>query len=409
MPDVEPPEPSGFSDRDLPLDVVDREASAKPGRSWWRVLLVPIPLAFVGFGGVVGLYFQPPGVQFVMGKLGLVPGGGTTTPIAIPLDPPAPVGQDVAPPPSGSVAGLGKLIPRGDVISLASPFGAGDARIDRVLVKEGQRVEEGEILVVLDNESTLEEAVKAAEANLAVREASKRQSEHAIRASLRETRASVVRARAAAEEASAEYERGLGLFSSGAISASSLDQLKSLKVQADGEVGRLEAALSRFSGVPAEQVDVVVSQRNVEAAEVELRKAETELERAYIRAPLNATVLELKGRPGERPGPDGVLDVGDLAQMVAELEIYQSHIARVAEGQHVEMRADALDHPLYGVVRAIGMSVGLQALVGTDPAANTDARVIKVYVDLDEESTARAARFTNLQVVAHIDVDGAGE
>jgi HlyD family secretion protein len=47
--------------------------------------------------------------------------------------------------------------------------------------------------------------------------------------------------------------------------------------------------------------------------------------------------------------------------------------------------------------------VGRQGLISDDTAANTDARVITVMVDLDARSSAVAARFTNLEVIARID------
>ena len=51
----------------------------------------------------------------------------------------------------------------------------------------------------------------------------------------------------------------------------------------------------------------------------------------------------------------------------------------------------------------IGLTVGRQGLISSDSAANTDARVIRVSVALDEPSTQIAARFTNLEVIARID------
>ena len=45
-------------------------------------------------------------------------------------------------------------------------------------------------------------------------------------------------------------------------------------------------------------------------------------------------------------------------------------------------------------------------LTEANPAANTDARVVKVYADLDAESSERAKRYTNLQVTARITVKG---
>jgi HlyD family secretion protein len=62
-----------------------------------------------------------------------------------------------------------------------------------------------------------------------------------------------------------------------------------------------------------------------------------------------------------------------------------------------------LGRTLQGKVQSIGLTVGRQGLVSDDTAANTDARVINVMIGLDASSSAIAARFTNLEVVARID------
>jgi HlyD family secretion protein len=48
-----------------------------------------------------------------------------------------------------------------------------------------------------------------------------------------------------------------------------------------------------------------------------------------------------------------------------------------------------------------------QEVVGSEPAANTDARIVKVHVALDPASAERARAFTNLQVTARIKIDPA--
>jgi HlyD family secretion protein len=53
-------------------------------------------------------------------------------------------------------------------------------------------------------------------------------------------------------------------------------------------------------------------------------------------------------------------------------------------------------------VTRIGLEVGRQSLVDATPAANTDARVVRVQAALDDESSKLAQRFTNLQVTARI-------
>ena len=62
------------------------------------------------------------------------------------------------------------------------------------------------------------------------------------------------------------------------------------------------------------------------------------------------------------------------------------------------------DAPLSGQVTQISSLVGRQSVTADDPAANTDARVVRVIVGLDEASSARAAHFISLEVVGRISV-----
>jgi HlyD family secretion protein len=50
----------------------------------------------------------------------------------------------------------------------------------------------------------------------------------------------------------------------------------------------------------------------------------------------------------------------------------------------------------------IGLQIGRQSLLTSDPAANTDARVVKVQVKLDDGSSKLASRFTNLEVYGYV-------
>lgn len=97
--------------------------------------------------------------------------------------------------------------------------------------------------------------------------------------------------------------------------------------------------------------------------------------------------------------------MGDTARMEAELEVFQTMVPRVAIGQAVSLVSGVLgDDPLTGTVSRIGTLVGRQSVTADDPAANTDARVLLVTVALDEGSSARAAAYVNLEVVARIAV-----
>jgi len=116
--------------------------------------------------------------------------------------------------------------------------------------------------------------------------------------------------------------------------------------------------------------------------------------------------MEVAARAGERPPADGLLRMGDTAQMEAELEVFQTMVPRVAVGQTVSLASGVLgDDPLTGTVSRIGTLVGRQSVTADDPSANTDARVLLVTVALDEASSARAAAYVNLEVVARIAVE----
>jgi len=398
------------ADQSLPLAVVPRDGGPMkaPSRLWkiFRVVrFVPLIWLLVATGGVVGLYFQPPGLQKMMAVLGLQPGGGTSSPIAVPVQRPAPDAAVSAALARRVVVGLGKLLPEGDVTTIAPPFGANDARIAALKVKEGDRVEQGAVLAVLDNEAQLQAALAGARAAVDVRQAGLDQTLSTVGASRDEANAALARAQSAAGNAASDLDRTQALRKKGFVSDAVYDQKRAASDQAQREVEKAKATLSRYTAGKVEsQPDVVVAARNLDAAKADLARATQDLEKAYVRAPIAGTVLTVHVRAGEKPGTKGILNLGNIDRMTVEAEIYQTQIGAVAVGNGVEIKAEALPQPLHGTVTRIGLEVGRQVMTDANPAANTDARVVKVYVDLDEASSMTAQRFTNLQVTTRISV-----
>ncbi|MEL7416017.1 MAG: hypothetical protein AAGJ92_09030, partial [Pseudomonadota bacterium] len=79
--------PTDLTENDLPLadNGTADPAPAPRGQRWRHSRLFLLPLFVIVFfsGGVLGLYFQPPGLQAAFRALGLDPGGGTDTPMAV--------------------------------------------------------------------------------------------------------------------------------------------------------------------------------------------------------------------------------------------------------------------------------------------------------------------------------------
>jgi len=372
-----------------------------PARALRRTLIVAA-LLFVG--SVLGLYFQGPALRGFYRLTGLEPGGGARHPIATAVD--APAVERVEDEPEGVVA-LGRLRPRDGTIVVHAPYGAADARIATLSVEEGDRVASGRVIATLDNAETLESVVGTAEANVAVRLAALRQTRELVSSTQSELRATLRRAQAAAKQAETERTRSQALFDKGVIGQTERDAATTADAEAKAEVQRVSAALSRYRVDPkVGQADVAVAESNLAAAGTELERATRDLRRSQVIAPQDGTVLQINARPGETPGLSGVVELGDLTCMTAELEVYQSDIGRIHEGQRVSLSAEPLGtEPLSARVTHIGLKVGRQSLTRDDPAANTDARVVTVLVTLDESSTARARRLTGLEVIATFEGD----
>jgi HlyD family secretion protein len=367
------------------------------------LLLALIPLILFT-GGVIGIYVQPPALRAFLRLTGLKPGGGTNNPIAVPVEvSTAEPAQQLS---IRSVVALGRLVPDGKVITISPPYGAGDARIEEVKVAIGQHVERGETVALLDNNQSLEAAVGSAEANVALQRATLEQTRRSISASYEEARATLERAQTGAQLATQDFHRQQELYKKGAGVQAELDQAAAALAQAQRDVAKAEATVSRFESQQVEdQPDVIVAARKLDAAIADLNRARHDLARGIVTAPVSGTILDIFVRPGEKPGGKGILEIGNTQRMTAELEVYQAEIGRVAIGQLVELTADPLDGPLHGMVSEIGYAVERQTVMRDDPAANADARVVKVIVSLDHESSTRAAKLTNLEVTGRIAVE----
>ena len=135
-----------------------------------------------------------------------------------------------------------------------------------------------------------------------------------------------------------------------------------------------------------------------DVAIADLRLARAELARVEVRSPIAGQVITVYARSGERVGSEGILELGETGAMYAVAEVYEADVGGVEHGSEAQVTSTALPRPLHGVVDRIAMRVRKQDVLGTDPAARTDARVVEVEVRLDPADVALAAGFTHLQV-----------
>jgi HlyD family secretion protein len=146
---------------------------------------------------------------------------------------------------------------------------------------------------------------------------------------------------------------------------------------------------------------ILLDRKRVELL-AERRKLEADLTDSELRSPIDGTVLRLRARVGERPGSDGVLDVGASQSMEAVIEVYESDINRVKVGEPVTLISEngGFEGDLSGTVERISPEVRQRQVLSTDPTGDADARIIEVVVRLDARSTQRVSRLSGLKVIA---------
>ncbi|MEM6401816.1 MAG: HlyD family efflux transporter periplasmic adaptor subunit [Cyanobacteria bacterium P01_D01_bin.116] len=182
------------------------------------------------------------------------------------------------------------------------------------------------------------------------------------------------------------------------------------------QIKEAKAVLSRIQDASSEQINSAkgtlskiaeVRPVDVTAAKAELRQsvasekeAKANFEESLIKAPTDGVILKINSRSGETASNDGIVELGKVQQMIVVAEVYQAHITKIKEGQNVRVTSNALGVDLKGKVDSIGWQVQRQDVINSDPSENIDARVIEVKVRLDEESSEKANKFTNLQIKA---------
>ena len=336
-----------------------------------------------------------------------------------------------------TVTALGRLEPQGEIVKLAAATSTQENRISKLLVKEGDRVKSGQVIAILASRDRLQAALNQAQRDVQVVQARLAQVEAGAKtgavgaqqaeitrlganqsAAIASQRANVERLAAEVQNAQIEAQRYQSLYAQGAISNSQRDskQLvlataqRSLQ-QAEAELTRLEttmrpeldraiATLDQISEVRPVDVDVLVAE--LDRAIAAVQQAEANLEQTYVRAPQDGVVMDIHTRAGEVISSNGIVEIGQIDQMYAIAEVYQSDIQKIRIGQSVVCTSEALPEKLKGTVERIDRKVRRQTVINTDPSKNIDDRVIEVHIKLDRASSQIAANFTNLQVQVEI-------
>ena len=201
------------------------------------------------------------------------------------------------------------------------------AKIMKLHVEEGDRVEAGQLLVELDRER-YEAAVESAEANV-----------RSAQANAKLVRQNMIKAEK-------DYERARDVVARKLESQSVLDANHAAY---QVEVARYESALDQ-----------------VEQARAALKQAEDSLAKTTIYSPMTGTISDLDKEQGEiaigsQFQEDIIMIVADLTEMEAQVNVDENDIVSLQLGQQAEIEVDALfgetlDGTVYEIANAANVN-----------------------------------------------------
>lgn len=258
---------------------------------------------------------------------------------------------------------------------MSLPNSLSNGSIRQVLVEEGQRVERGQPLAILETQPVLKANLTKAEAEVTV-------AQRALDAQI----SVIERYEAERRQAQAEARRGKQLYRDG---ATSLQRYESLQADSDAALAQLNEAIANETTLKA---DVSVRQAQV-------KQARADLDQATVKAPSKGTILEILARAGDRVGEDGLLLMGDTTRMGVVAEVYQSDLPEIRPGQMATITASSFPGQSQNAeVTEIAQQISSQSVTSGKAGDKVDKRVVKVKLALPEESLAVASRINNLQV-----------
>ena len=256
------------------------------------------------------------------------------------------------------VVASGKLQPIGDVKTIQMPVGG---VLETMLVKDGQRVTKGQVLLRLDNEATLDRqaslrtTIIAKKAQLRLKEV-----ELARYLNLNDTEQTVTRQNLVLE--TEILQRLEGLKAVGASAELQYLQQRNKVREVDGEIAKLKVDRLRQTAI----IEQALEQVKGELADLGSKLTELQVNIRYqdVRSPVDGVVFDLKPTgPGfVAQGSEPVMKIVPFSALQAKVEIESSDIGFVRVGRPADISIDSFPATDFGVLLGTVKGIGSDAL-----------------------------------------------
>lgn len=223
-------------------------------------------------------------------------------------------------------------------------------RLKSLLVKEGDRVKQGQILAYMDD-SNLRGQLTQAQGQLAAAQANLQKLIAGNRSEdIAQAQAELGNVQAALQEAATNLRQNQQLYSSGAISNRDLIASRAAYDSAKAQVTRAQQALAlQQNGSRPE--DIAQARAQVMQQQGAVQNIQTEISDTVIRAPFSGVVSKKFADPGAFVTPttagsevssatsSSILSLASSNQVVAD--VAESNISQIRLGQEISFQADA--------------------------------------------------------------------
>ncbi|MEH6756686.1 MAG: HlyD family efflux transporter periplasmic adaptor subunit [Parasphingorhabdus sp.] len=229
-------------------------------------------------------------------------------------------------------------------------------RITHMNFDEGQRVEKGAVLAVIDQQS-LSDDLRAAQARLASAKAQLVKSRNGNRPQeIGAASAQLEQARAQLRQARSEYERRRGLVASGAVSRAQFEQSRESFDVAQAAVDSASQQLSLLRA-GSRREDIAANVAAVEQAEADVAQAKTQLGEGQLIAPSGGIILSRVQEPGAITSPGATIYTLTIDKPVY-IRAYapEPQLGLLAPGTKVDVTTDSSDKIYRGTIGYVSPS-----------------------------------------------------
>ncbi|MGB9407976.1 MAG: efflux RND transporter periplasmic adaptor subunit [Terracidiphilus sp.] len=283
------------------------------------------------------------------------------------------------------IAGPGLIEPDSEDVKVGSELAG---KLQDVLVEEGARVKKGQVLAILVNDDYLA-AVEASKAQVHEKDAAYHKVLNGSRAQERKAAfASFQEAKSVDANAKIEWQRRQQLWQAGVISK---EEMENFERDYHVDEAKLEAAHQQFKLIDdqSREEDIAAAKAQLEYAQAQLSQNQAVYAKTFLRAPFDGTILRKHHRTGESitnssVTPDPVFTMGDVNGLRVRVDVDETDVSRVAEGQKVYVTAQAYGaRKFFGHVIRVGGQLGHKNVRTDEPQEKVDTKILECLVQLN--------------------------